>query len=125
MGVALAGGFVVGLLLAMFAAALGLLLSMATSSSRLSLSASVFILLALFAPTQSPTSKRQAWFGDLLLHVDPFTSGLRYLGKLVVNAAGVGDEFGWLIGPVVAAVVMPALVLVVGNRIKLRPGDRT
>ena len=125
MGVALAGGFVVGLLLAMFAAALGLVLSIGASSSRFSLAASLFLLLALFAPTQIPTGKHQAWFGDLLLRVDPFTSGLRYLGKLVVNAAGVGQEIGWLIGPIVVAIVMTTFVLVLGNRITLQHRDRT
>jgi len=124
-GAALIGGFVVGLVLAIFAAALGLLLSIIASSSRFSLATSVFVLLALFAPTQIPSNTQQAWFGDLLLHVDPFTSGLRYLGKLVVNAAGFGHHDGWLIGPIAVAAVMTALVLFFGERIKLQPGSRT
>jgi ABC-2 type transport system permease protein len=122
---ALIGGFVVGGLLAVFAGSLGLLLSIRSSSSRLSLSASLFLLFALFAPTQLPAGTQQSWFGDLLLRVDPFTAGLRYLGKLTVSAHGPMKDVGWLVGPVALAVLLPALLVVEGDRLALRPGSRT
>jgi ABC-2 type transport system permease protein len=122
---AVVGGFVVGGLLALFAGALGLVLSIVSSSSRLSLSGSMFLLLALYAPTQLPAGTRQSWFGDLLLRVDPFTAGLRYLGKVTVNAHGPATDAGWLVGPVVLALVLCAVLFVVGDRLTLRPGDRT
>ena len=122
---ALVGGLVVGGLLALFTGALGLLLSVASSSSRVSLSAGLFLLFALFAPTQLPTGAQQSWFGDLLLRIDPFTAGLRYLGKLTVNGHGPMEDVGWLVGPVALAVLVPAVLFVVGERLALRPGDRT
>src|SRR5262249_17966228 len=93
---AVVGGLVVGSLLSLFAAGLGLLVSELVSSTRLSLSMSLFVLIVLFAPTQVPTSSQQSWFGDLLLKADPFTAGLRYLGKLVVNGHNPGDDLAWL-----------------------------
>jgi len=110
--------------LALFTGALGLLLSFFSPSSRLSLSASLFLLFALFAPTQLPTGTQQSWFGELLLRVDPFTAGLRYLGKLTVNAHGPAEDIGWLLGPVALAILLPAVLFVVGDRLALRPGDR-
>src|SRR5262249_46395541 len=77
----LLAGLVVGTILALFSAAIGVAVSAASSTSRMSLSVALFVLLALYAPTQLPTSSGQSWFGTTLLHLDPFTSGLRYLGK--------------------------------------------
>lgn len=125
MAAALIGGLVIGTLLSVFSAGVGLTLSIATSTSRASVSAGLFLLLALFAPTQLPTSARQAWFGDMLLHVNPFTSGLRYLNKLVVEANGVFEEVGWLIGPVVAAVILVGIAAAVAPRVTLEGGFRS
>lgn len=122
---ALVGGFVVGTALSVFAAAAGLILSVVAATSRTSIPLSLFLLVALFAPTQLPTSARQAWFGTLLLHANPFTSGLRYLGKLVVDAHGYTDDIGWLVGPLIAAVVVVAIAAVIGSRIFLDGGLRS
>jgi len=123
-GVAVAGGLVVGSLLALFLAGFGLLISTIASSNRLSLSVSLFALLALYAPTQMPTAVQNGWVGGLLLRADPFTAGLRYLGKLIIDGHSPGQDAGWLIGPVVVAVVAPAMALAVAGRLSLRAGDR-
>ena len=57
-------------------------------------------------------------------HAHPFTAGLRYLGKLTVNAHGPAEDIGWLLGPVALAILLPAVLFVVGDRLALRPGDR-
>ena len=49
---------VVGTLLAVFLASLGILISVFAGSNRFSLALSLFVLLALFAPTQLPTGAR-------------------------------------------------------------------
>src|SRR5213594_2066239 len=46
-----------------------------STSNRVSLSVSLFALLALFAPTQLPSSAQQGWAGELLLRVNPITAG--------------------------------------------------
>src|SRR3989442_1008876 len=62
-GDALAVGAVVGTLLAVFLVSLGGLVSIFARSNRVSLSLSLFLLLALFAPTQFPTSAQEGWLG--------------------------------------------------------------
>ena len=123
-GLAVASSLVVGSLLAVFLAGYGLLISAIVSSNRLSLSVSLFALLALYAPTQMPTAMQHSWIGELLLRVDPFTAGLRYLGNLIINGHSPGQDAGWLIGPVVAAVVAVAVALAVANRLTLHGGDQ-
>jgi ABC-2 type transport system permease protein len=118
----LLGGLVVGTVLALFSAAIGVAISAVSTTSRMSLSVGLFVLLALFAPTQLPSSSRQAWFGTMLLHADPFTSGLRYLGKLVVDGHGVTADIGWFLGPVVAVAVFAAVAGVAGRRLSLAGG---
>jgi ABC-2 type transport system permease protein len=121
--VAVASGLVVGSLLALFLAGYGLLISTVVASNRLSLSVSLFALLALYAPTQMPTAMQNGWAGELLLRADPFTAGLRYLAKLIIDGRSAGQDAGWLVGPVVAAVIASAVALAVAGRLTLRGGD--
>src|SRR5262249_31892489 len=102
---------------------LGLVISTFTASNRVSLSISFFLLLALFAPTQLPSSAQQGWAGELLLRINPLTAGEHYVGKIVTNAHGWHEDLSWLISPAIAAVVstVPAIG-VVAPFIRLRGG---
>lgn len=121
-GLALANGLLVGLLLGLFLVGLGLLVSTFCSSNRLSLSVSFFILLALFAPTQLPSGAQGSWVGDLLLRIDPMSSGLHYLGRLIVDGRSAGEELSWLIGPAIAAALAVGAALVASRSLGLRGG---
>ena len=86
-GDALVAGIVVGSLLAVCLSSFGLLISAFSSSNRVSLSVALFVLLALFAPSQLPSSAQSGWAGDLLLRVNPLTAGEHYIGNIVVDVA--------------------------------------
>lgn len=120
----LLNGLMVGTLLALVMVGLGLLISIFAGSNRVSLSVSVFVLLALFAPTQMPSSAQRGWFGDLLLRADPFTAALRYLERTVINARTFAQEGHWLIGPAIAAVLAVGLALALSGRLRLGTGGR-
>jgi ABC-2 type transport system permease protein len=122
-GVALVAGIVVGTSLAVFLASLGVLVSVFAASNRMSLSLSLFLLLALFAPSQFPTSAQQN-VGDLLLRVDPITSGEHYVGKIVIDGHPWTTDAAWLVSPVVAAAVFGCAAVVAGRWIRLRGGAR-
>jgi ABC-2 type transport system permease protein len=117
-------GFVVGTLLAVFLASLGVVISLFSNSNRVSLSVSLFLLLALFAPTQLPSGAQKGWAGDLLLRVNPITAGERYVGKIVVNGHGWSEDVSWLLAPAVAAVVFAVAVPVLGSRFLRLAGGR-
>ena len=113
----------VGTLLAVFLASLGILISVFSSSNRVSLSVGLFVLLALFAPSQLPSSAQSGWAGDLLLRVNPLTAGEHYVGKIVVSSHGWQQDASWLVSPVLAAVLVAAAGLLAGSRfVSLRGG---
>jgi ABC-2 type transport system permease protein len=122
-GDALATGVVVGSLLAVFLTSLGVVISVFARSNRVSLSLSLFVLLALFAPTQFPTGAQQGWAGDLLLRANPLTAGEHYVGKIVVDGHPWTQDAAWLTSPLVAAGVFLAAAAVLGGRfLRLSPG---
>jgi ABC-2 type transport system permease protein len=120
---ALVTGVVVGTLLAVFLASLGLIVSLFARSNRVSLSLSLFILLALFAPTQLPSNAQQGWAGELLLRVNPLTAGEHYVGKILVSGHAWSEDLSWLLSPLVAAVVLVVAAPILGARfMQLRGG---
>jgi ABC-2 type transport system permease protein len=120
-GDALAVGAFVGTLLAVFVASLGVLISVFTASNRVSLALALFLLLALYAPTQLPATAQRGWAGELLLKVNPVTAGEHFVGRVVINDQSWGQHSSWLISPIVAAAAFAVLALVLGSRfIRLR-----
>ena len=115
-GNALLTGVVVGTLLAVFLASFGVLISVFAGSNRASLSLSLLLLLALFVPTQLPSSAQQGWFGDLLLRANPITAGEHYVGKIVTDGHPWSQDVSWLLSPLVSAAVFAAAALVAGAR---------
>ena len=113
---ALAVGVVVGSLLALFLTSLGVLVSVFAWSNRVSLSFSLFLLLALFAPTQFPSSAQQGWAGDLLLRANPLTAGEHYVGKIVVDRHPWSQDLSWLASPLAAAVLFTTFTVFAGGR---------
>ena len=103
-------------------ASLGLVISVFAGSNRVSLSLSLLILLALFAPTQLPAGAQKGW-GETLLYFIPVTAGERYVSRIVVDGHPWDQDLTWLISSIVAAVVFAVLALVVGSRfVHLRGG---
>jgi ABC-2 type transport system permease protein len=122
-GDALAAGLAVGTLLAVFLASLGMLISTFSSSNRVSLSVSLFVLLALFAPTQLPSGAQSGWAGEALLRLNPLTAGEHYIGKLVVDAHAWTQDASWLLSPLACAAAFGLLALAAGSRsVHLRGG---
>ncbi|HET6173661.1 MAG TPA: ABC transporter permease subunit [Gaiellales bacterium] len=120
---AIAAGLVVGTLLAIFLASLGILISVFSGSNRLSLSLSLFVLLALFAPSQLPSSAEQGWAGNLFIRFNPVTAGEHFVGRIVINGHSWSEDISWLVSPVIAAVVFAVLApLAAGRFVSLRGG---
>ncbi len=120
-GEALVLGLAVGTLLAIGLAAVGLLVSAAARSNKVSLAASVFLLLALFAPSQLPSMK--SWIGDLLVRLNPVGAATRYLTAVLVDGHGWSRDLSYLGSPALTAIVAGGALVVAGGRIvRLNPG---
>jgi ABC-2 type transport system permease protein len=125
-GETLVVGFLVGALLAVFLASVGIVVSLFTGSNRVSLALCLFILFALFLPNQLPSPAQKGWFGELLLRLDPVTAGLDYVGKILVNGHRWTEDASLLASPVVATAVSIAAVLLLSERfLRLRGGGST
>jgi ABC-2 type transport system permease protein len=120
---ALAVGLLVGTALAVFLASLGIVVSLFAGSNRVSLTLSLFLLLALFAPTQLPSNAQRGWAGELLLRLNPLTAGEHYVGNIVVDNHPWRQDASWLVSPLVAAIVGAAAASILGSRfLRLRAG---
>jgi ABC-2 type transport system permease protein len=109
-------GLLVGTLLAAALAAIGLLISAVSGSNKASLSVSLFLLLALFAPTQLPGGPK-GWFGEVLLRVNPVASALHYIGAVLVNGHGLTRDLSYLASPLAAVVIAGGALVLAGPRI--------
>ena len=110
-------GGLVGTLLAIGLAGLGLVVSGLSGSNRVSLSVSLFVLLALFAPTQLPAGARQGWLGDLLVRLNPVASGLHYVGGVMVDGHRWTRDLSYLISPALLALLAVIVLLSGADRL--------
>ncbi|HEY3263001.1 MAG TPA: ABC transporter permease subunit [Pseudonocardiaceae bacterium] len=115
-GRALMLGLLAGTPLALGLAALGLLTSAFSASNRISLAVSLFVLLALFAPTQLPTGPHGR-FADVLLRLDPVASALRYVTALLVTGHSWPGELSYLLSPLLTVVLAGGALVTTANRI--------
>ena len=121
---AVAAGLLVGTLVAVSLTAFGIIVSVLARSNRLSLSVSLFVLLALFAPTLLPGGAKQGWAGELLQRVNPMTAAEHYIRNVVINQYDWTRELAWLTSPIVASVVLTIVaVLVMPRLITLHGGS--
>lgn len=118
---ALVGLLLVGTLLTLALTGIGLLITTFSQSNGLSLAISFLLLLALYAPNQMPAEATRGWAGELLQRLDPFSAGLLYLERLIVNAHPLSEDLSLLVVPFFWAVLCPAAALVVGGRLALIP----
>ena len=120
---AVLAGLLVGTLVAVSLAAFGMLVSVLAASNRVSLSVSLFVLLALFAPTLLPGGAKQGWAGELLQRVNPMTAAEHYMRNVVISQYEWTKELDWLVSPIVASVLLLGLAVLVAPRfISLRGG---
>ena len=120
---AVIAGLLVGSLVAVALAAFGLIVSTLASSNRVSLSVSLFVLLALFAPTLLPGGAKQGWAGELLQRVNPMTAAEHYMRNVVISQYEWTRELSWLISPLVAAVGLTIVAVLLAPRfMSLRAG---
>ena len=120
---ALVAGLLVGTLVAVSLTAFGLIVSVLASTNRVSLSVSLFVLLALFAPTLLPGGAKQGWAGELFQRVNPMTAAEHYMRNVVISQYEWTKELDWLVAPIAASVVLTFVaILVVPRFMSLRGG---
>ena len=115
-GDAIVAAAIAGTLVAIAFTSFGMVISALARSNRLSLSVSLFALVALYVPTQLPAGAKQGWAGELLQRVNPVTAAEHWIGKVVINQHPFTQDAAWLLSPLVAAVGLTVVALVVAPR---------
>jgi ABC-2 type transport system permease protein len=114
---ALALALVVGTVVAVGLASIGLLISALSNSNKVSLAGSAVLLLILFAPTQLPGELPQVWFFDVLLRLNPVTSGLGYISAQLVNGHAWTQDLSYLVSPLMTVVLAVGALILAGPRL--------
>jgi ABC-2 type transport system permease protein len=113
---ALLVGLLVGTLLAVALSSLALFISALSGSNKVSLAMSMFLLLALWAPTQVPAGP-QGWFGDFLARLNPVAAGMRYISAILVSGHGWQQDLSYLVSPLVTALLAGGALVLAGSRL--------
>jgi ABC-2 type transport system permease protein len=125
LGEALVLALVVGTVVAVGLASVGLLISAVSNSNKTSIAGSVFLLLVLFAPTQLPNGMPQGWFFDALIRLNPVTSALAYISARLVQGHSWALDLGYLVSPCLTVLVAGGALLLGADRIvRLSAGGR-
>jgi ABC-2 type transport system permease protein len=119
---AITAGFVVGLMLVVAFGSLGIIVSVLSSSNRVSIAASFFIFVVLMAPSQLPGGMPAGWLGDLLTRVNPVTAATTFLDRVIVRNHSWSQEAEYLTAPFIAALVGLGAALVISGRLRLQGG---
>ena len=110
---------VAGGLVAAALTALGLAVSSIVMSNRVSLAASVTILLLLAAPSQLPAIKASSTLGSILIKANPVSSGLTMADNVLVKQQAWSDQWPYLVSPIVAALALTAVAIALSGRLEL------
>lgn len=111
--------FLVGGLVAAALSTLGLAVSTLAMSNRVSLAASIAILLALAAPAQLPAVQASGVLGAVLIKANPVSAGLALTDQVLVQQQGWAAEWPYLVSPVIGAIACTALAVALASRLRL------
>ena len=114
---------VAGTLVAIALTCLGITVSTFASSNRVSLAASVIILIVLAAPSQLPGSASRGLLGDFLIRANPVGAGLKLTNRVLVDQRTWSSQWTLLLAPAIAALVFLGLAIWSSRRIRLETGQ--
>ncbi|MDA1349201.1 MAG: ATP-binding protein [Chloroflexi bacterium] len=119
---AIGSGALVGTLLAVAFACLGLIISIFSGANRVSMVVSAFLFIAMLAPSQLPGGATKGWLGEFLVRINPVASGARFMDKVIVANHGWGQETTWLVAPIIAFLLGLVAAVILSGRLQLHPG---
>ena len=120
---AVASAIGVGTLVAITFASLGVIVSIFSSTNRVSVAVSFFVFVALVVPTQLPGGLGKGWLGDAFSRVNPLTAGAQFMDKVIVSNHSWSQDASWLISPIAAALIAVTVAAVLAGRLRLQGGS--
>lgn len=99
--------------------ALGMAVSAVTLSNRVSLAASIAILLILAVPSQLPAVTAKGVLGSILITINPVSAGLKLAGSVLIDQKPWASQWTLLVSPIVAAFVLTWVAVRLSSRVRL------
>jgi ABC-2 type transport system permease protein len=94
-------------------------ISAVSMSNRVSIAASVGLLLVFAAPSQLPAVTANGVLGSVLIAANPVSAGLKMAGLVLIDQETVASQWTLLISPVVAAILLTFVAIRLSNRVRL------
>ena len=110
---------VVGTLVAVAFAGLGLTVSSVSRTNRSSLIIALLALLALAIPSQLPASAIKGALGDILVLANPAVAGFKLVGTVIVDQSTWSSQWNLFIAPLAASVILTVLAVASSRKISL------
>ncbi|MDH3500661.1 MAG: ABC transporter permease [Acidimicrobiia bacterium] len=110
---------IAGSLMSIALTALGMAVSAVAGSNRVSLAASIGMLLVLAAPSQLPTVTANGVLGSILIRANPVSAGLKLASEVLIAQKSWASQWTLLVSPAVAAVVLTVIAVALSSRIEL------
>ena len=110
----IAGGLVAAAL-----TSLGLAVSSLVMSNRVSLAASISILLMLAAPSQLPAIAKSATLGPVLVKANPVSAGLTLADNVLVKQQPWAEQWIYLLSPILATIALTTAAILLSSRLQL------
>jgi ABC-type transport system involved in multi-copper enzyme maturation permease subunit len=124
LGTGLVLGAVTGTMLALSFVGFGLLMSIWSDSSRVSLFVGLLVYAASLIPSQLPTEFLNSPAGVLISTLDPVESSAVLLTRTLTDGRPLGDEWLFLVAPaVVTALILVVLFWYAAPRLRLTAGE--
>ena len=109
-------GGIMGTILALALAGIGMIVSFWSNSNRTSMFISLGLYLFLFLPTQLPGRAQTGFAGALLQQVNPLAAATHFNAKMLVNNSTWSVMWPWFVSPLaLAALVVGILVVTAGS----------
>jgi len=99
--------------------ALGMAFSAVSLSNRVSLAASIGILLVLAAPSQLPAIASRGALGSILVTINPVSAGLKLANTILIDQKTWASQWTLIVSPVVAAILLTVVAVLASRRVRL------
>jgi ABC-type Na+ efflux pump permease subunit len=123
LGQALLLGTLMGSLLAIAFTGFGMLVSIWSNSSRISLFISLLVYVLSFIPAQLPTEFQNTVAGAFIAATNPLEASRQFLQKTLMEGRPIGEVVSFLVAPaVVSILILGLLFLYTAPRLRLEAG---
>ena len=121
--VGIGAALIVGAALAVLSGVWAMMFSLRSSSSTVSIIATLGTVLALAVPAQIPGRFMEGTVGTAVRAIDPITAALEFLDRVLIGGEGLAGSSTWLVGPLAWSAASLIVLYRFARTIDMDPGS--